>query len=241
MAGNYKFWLLEDAEIAQKLNIDTSEGANGDIYVVRQAGTPFNRAKPCMDVFGFQFSSERIITGKQAQANPDEAVKRLQELSFDAPMMVHDEVKFRKMLLGLPTLLIYCDPKIHGAETYKRIMQTVSEARLKMPLKVNYEANSANDEVMFVVSTTNKMTPVGILNKDKPQALFIKMGRDNQVDILKEYLPALEKLEGVTVEEFKQRAKNADKEFAVAPGDDEATQHAKQHQGIVYNESRFEM
>ena len=113
--------------------------------------------------------------------------------------MVHDEVKFRKMLLGLPTLLIYCDPKIHGTETYNQVMQTVSEARQKMPLKVNYESNSANDEVMFVVSTTNKMTPVGILNKDKPQALFIKMGRDNQVDILKEYLPALEKLEGVTV------------------------------------------
>ena len=83
-------------------------------------------------------------------------------------MMAHDEVNFRKMLLGLPTLLIYCDPKIHGVETYNKVMKTVSEARQKMPLKVNYEANSSNDEVMFVVSTTNKLTPVGILKKDQP-------------------------------------------------------------------------
>jgi len=88
-------------------------------------------------------------------------------------------------------------------------MRTVAEARRKMPLKVNYDSDSNNDEVMFVVSTSNKLTPVGILRTDKPQALFIRMGKSGQVDVLKEYLPALEKLEGVTVEQFKERAKNA--------------------------------
>jgi len=69
-------------------------------------------------VFGFEFSSQKLITGSEVLANPDAAVKRLQELSFDAPMMCHNEIKFRKMLLGLPTLVVYCDPKIHGVETY---------------------------------------------------------------------------------------------------------------------------
>ena len=48
-----------------------------------------------------------------------------------------------------------------------------------MPLKVNYEADKADNEVMFVVSTTNKLTPIGILPKDQPQALFVKMGKDS--------------------------------------------------------------
>ena len=70
-------------------------------------------------------------------------------------MVCHDEIKFRKMLLGLPTLLIYCDPLIHGRDTYDRVLQAVSEARKKMPLIVNYSADQKADqpEVMFVVST----------------------------------------------------------------------------------------
>jgi len=39
--------------------------------------------------------------------------------------------------------------------------------------------------------------------------------------VIKEYLPALEKLEGMTVAGFKERAKNAHKEFEVGPGDDQ--------------------
>jgi len=78
-----------------------------------------------------------------------------------------------------------------------------------MPLKVNYDSDSNNDEVIFAVSTSNNLTPVGILKTDKPQALFFRMGESGRVDVLKEYLPALEKLEGVTVEQFKERAKNA--------------------------------
>ena len=36
------------------------------------------------------------------------------------------------------------------------------------------------------------------------------MGPNSQVDILKEYLPALERIEGLTIEEFKEKAKNAE-------------------------------
>ena len=103
---------------------------------------------------------------------PDEAIKRLQELSFNAPIVVHDEIRLRKMLLGLPTLLVYCDPKIHGREKYEQVMRTVSEARKKMPLIVDYSGAkqdpSAPPEVMFIVSTTNKMPPLGMLRKDAP-------------------------------------------------------------------------
>ena len=45
------------------------------------------------------------------------------------------------------------------------------------------------------------------------------MGKESQVDLLKDYLPKLERIEGLPVAEFKEKAKNADKEFAAAPGD----------------------
>ena len=91
-------------------------------------------------------------------------------------MVVHNEVGFRKKLLCLPTLVVYCDPKIHGVEMFNKVMATVSEARRKMPLKVNYASDKAEDEVLFVVSTSNKLTPIGILPRDEPQVLFVKMG-----------------------------------------------------------------
>ena len=60
----------------------------------------------------------------------------------------------------------------------------VSEARKKMPLVVNYSTEKSSEgppEVMFVVSTTNKLPPIGELTKDEPQAIFIKMGRNSHV------------------------------------------------------------
>lgn len=109
MAGHYKFWLCDDANVAKTLGIDTSR-PTGDIYVVRESNKHFNSAKPKANIFGFNYSCERLMTGDQVVESPDEVIKKLQELSFNAPMVCHDEMKFRKMLLGLPTLLIYCDP-----------------------------------------------------------------------------------------------------------------------------------
>ena len=65
------------------------------------------------------------MTQSDVQHNSDEALKKLQELSFNAPMMVHDEIRFRKMLLGLPVLLIYCNPDVHGRQTYEKILAAV--------------------------------------------------------------------------------------------------------------------
>ena len=97
-------------------------------------------------------------------------------------MIVHDEIRLRKLFLGLPTLLVYCDPNVHGKETYAQVLAAVSDARKKMPLKVSYSTEKdggapAIPEVMFVVSTTNKLPPIGILKKDHPQALFVHMGK----------------------------------------------------------------
>jgi hypothetical protein len=117
-------------------------------------------------IFGFEYSSELFMTGEEVIAAPDEFIMKLQGLSFNAPMVCHDEIKFKKLLLGLPILLIYCDPNVHGRETYDKIM-----AADKNP--------DAPPEVMFIVSTCNKLPPFCMLKKDKPQALFVKMDQKN--------------------------------------------------------------
>ena len=73
MAGHYKFWILEDPVVAQTLGIDTSR-PTGDIYVVREANPVFNSDAATSDVFGFRFSSRRLMTGEEVIANPDEAI-----------------------------------------------------------------------------------------------------------------------------------------------------------------------
>ena len=125
MAGHYKFWIVEDPVIAKTLKIDTTR-PTGDIYVVREANPVFNSDAATSDIFGFKFSSSRLMTAEEVLANPDDAIKSLQELSFNAPMIAHDEMKFRKMLLGLPTLLVYCDLLIHGQETYDAVLRSIS-------------------------------------------------------------------------------------------------------------------
>lgn len=64
MAGHYKFWLLEDPLVAQTLGIDTSR-PTGDIYIVRPANRAFNTARSNVNVFGFEFTSERHMTGDE--------------------------------------------------------------------------------------------------------------------------------------------------------------------------------
>ena len=54
-------------------------------------------------------------------------------------------------------------------------------------------------------------------------------------------MPQIEKIEGVSKEEFLRKAKNADEEFAVKPEDDEAAQNKKDTQKQVFHEARFEM
>ena len=154
MAGHYKFWIVEDRTVAKTLGIDT-ERPSGDIYVVREANPIFNQDRATADIFGFKFSSRRLMTADEVQANPDETLKLLQELSFNAPMIAHNEVKFRNLLLGLPCLLVYCDPQIHGRDTYDQILKAISDARKKMPLIVNYSTVSQRLSNDCPLSVTN--------------------------------------------------------------------------------------
>ena len=69
---------------------------------------------------------------------------------------------------------------------------------------------------------------------DKPEAVFLKLiGEDSVINSLNEFLPNLEKLEGMKKEQFMEKAKNMPK---VSQEEEE-----KDSKGLVFKEERFEM
>ena len=68
--------------------------------------------------------------------------------------------------------------------------------------------------------------PVTKLHEDKPQALFITP-EDNVTDLFNTYLVDLEKVEGLTKEEYLKKAFNNEKEFAYAVSDDDKERNRK--------------
>jgi hypothetical protein len=69
-------------------------------------------------------------------------------------------------------------------------------------------------DVLFVLSTLRNLPPVIKIHEDRPQALFITPEDETTiVDLYNQNLVNLERIEGMTKEECRQRALNAEKEF----------------------------
>lgn len=65
---HFKFWLLEDADLAKSLHIDTTEAAAGDVYLVRPS-SPFNLGKSNAKLCGYDFTSTKLLTGVDIAAD----------------------------------------------------------------------------------------------------------------------------------------------------------------------------
>ena len=154
---HYKFWMLEDKELANKLKIDTER--QGDVYLVREAETPFNKQGGDVDISGYSFSSEKFLTAEQMRDNLEESYANLAKLALNAPVVIHDQRTFYEMcsMFKTDTLIIYCNPQVHGQATYEKVIKSVLEAREKQPL--NFEKpeegkENSDPQIIFTVSTT---------------------------------------------------------------------------------------
>jgi hypothetical protein len=73
-----------------------------------------------------------------------------------------------------------------------------------------------------VLSTLKNLPPVAKIHEDIPQALFVTPEEEGTViDLFKSYLINIEKIEGMTREEYIRKAINVEKEFAYAETDDD--------------------
>ena len=126
---HYKFWMVEDKELADKLKIDTER--QGDVYLVREAKTPFNKQEGEIDISGYQSSTEKFLTAEQMKENLEESYASLAKLALNAPVVIHDQRTFYEMcsMFKTDTLIIYCNPQVHGIATYEKVIQSVLEAR----------------------------------------------------------------------------------------------------------------
>jgi anthranilate/para-aminobenzoate synthase component II len=59
---HFKYWVVDNKELAKKLKINTDEEV-GNVYMVRQS-TEFNFNKKNINLCGYDFHCEKILTAK---------------------------------------------------------------------------------------------------------------------------------------------------------------------------------
>jgi hypothetical protein len=59
--------VVNDAKIAKQLGINTNNA--GDVYVLKEARTPFNPAEGNIAIADFPFTSERLLTNKELRTD----------------------------------------------------------------------------------------------------------------------------------------------------------------------------
>ncbi len=128
---------------------------------------------------------------------------------------------------------MYCDPKKDPA-LYRKVVKAMVNARKQIPINLvpdergELKKQQRHADVLLVLSTLRNLPPVAKLHEDKPQALFITPEDEHSViNLFNSYLTNLEKIEGLTKEEYASRAIAVDKEFAYAPEDDDRERNRK--------------
>lgn len=82
--------------------------------------------------------------------------------------------------------------------------------------------------------------PTVKLREPHPQAIFARPD-DQFVNLFKDYLPRLEKVEGLPVKEFVEKCLNADEEFKPKPGDDDNKANKLDTLKMIFSPDRFLM
>jgi hypothetical protein len=83
--------------------------------------------------------------------------------------------------------------------------------------------------------------PVAKLHEEGPQALFVTPEDNNIIDLLQNHLVNLEKIEGLTRDEYLRKAGNIEKEFAYTETDSDTERNKKDTAKLIYSPDRFIM
>ncbi len=115
-----KYWICEDAKLAKELGIETP----GDIYMLREAETPFNNKKANIDICDFPFTSERLVTSQELSEDLEKSWTKIMKQCLDQPIIIHEFSQFEELRFryGSNVLVVYCDPKKHGVKVYKQLL-----------------------------------------------------------------------------------------------------------------------
>ena len=126
--------------------------------------------------------------------------------------------------------VIYCDPK--DKDNRKKVLDAMVEARKHIPIKLESDQSGdysikKNQDILFVISSTPNLMFFHFDNDHKgPQGLVLPFGES--IDTMKDYLPKLKTMDDLELSEWISKANNAEKEFAVAEGDDKNEANKKE-------------
>lgn len=142
-------------------------------------------------------------------------------------------------------LVVHVDPERDPA-LYRQVLRSLVAARRELPINLIPDESGMlpkqqrHADVLFVLSTVRNLMPVAKLHNEGPQVLFVTP-EDNVIDLFQNYLCNLNKIEGLTKEEYLRKAANVDKEFAYTETDDDRDRNRKDTQKLIYSHERFLM
>ena len=245
---HYKFWLVEDPELAKQMKIETEDTAAGDIYLLRPSSI-FSLDMPNTKLCGYDYYSTKILSGEDVAKDTSGSASyaKILEHAFNSPIIVRDYMQFAVLNQKFKTnaLVIYCDPQ-EDPVFYKQVLKALVRARKSLPINLTPDASGElqkqqrHSDVLLVLSTVKNLMPIVKLHESGPQALFVTP-EDNVVDLLANQLSHIEKIEGLPKEEFKRKAANVDQEFAYLDQDDDRERNRKDTQKLIYSPDRFIM
>jgi len=158
-----KFWMCDDEKLAKGLGIDTSK--SGDIYLLREAETALNQSKKNTEVAGYPFTSSMILSHEEIQENVEKSFREILNYAINVPIIINDaqELYTLRNKFTLNILLVYCNPEIHGRDTYNELLRSLAKARQMKPIDVNGDKDDetkkepSEEDILFVMCTEKKM------------------------------------------------------------------------------------
>jgi hypothetical protein len=110
---HFKYWMVEDKELAKQMGIATEDQNSGDVYLMRPA-SPYNLGKSNVKLCGYDYSSHRILTANDIVADVSGSLTyaKILENAFNSPIIIRDFMQFGVLTQKFKTntVVIYCDP-----------------------------------------------------------------------------------------------------------------------------------
>ena len=247
---HFKYWMVEDKALAQQLGMATEDVNSGDVYLLRPA-SPYNLEKSNIKLCGYDYSSKKLLSSEEILADVSGSVTyaKILENAFNSPLIIRDFMQYGVLTQKFKTntLVIYCDPE-KDPEFFRKVQKAMVHARKQLPINLvpdesgTLKKQQRHNDVLLILSTLKNLPPVIKIHEDKPQALFVTPEEEGTViDLFKSYLVNIQKVEGMSRDEYLRKAVNVDKEFAYAESDDDQQRNKKDTQKLIYSPERFFM
>ena len=173
---HFKYWMVEDKELAKQMGIATEDTNSGDVYLLRPA-SPYNLAKSNVKLCGYDYTSSRILTAEEIVSDVSGSLTyaKILENAFNSPIIIRDFMQFGVLTQKFKTntVVVYCDPE-KDPEFFKKVQKAMVHARRQLPINLvpdesgTLKKQQRHNDVLLVLSTLKNLPPVAKIHDDVP-------------------------------------------------------------------------